>query len=66
MYICDYCGDPRCLEICSTEKQEHIEDVIKRVENYPCCMSCYVTAEEMKAGKAMKEAIIKILKDGLI
>ena len=43
-------------------RQEQVESIIKRIEKYPCCMSCYATIEEMKAGKAMKETILRILK----
>ncbi len=40
-----------------------LQQKVERVENYPCCMSCYATIDEMKAAKAMKDAILKILKE---
>jgi len=43
-------------------RQEQLESLIKRIENYPCCMSCYATVEEMKSAQRMKEIILRILK----
>lgn len=38
------------------------KDMLERIENIPCCMSCYVTQEELRAAKNMKDWIIEILK----
>ena len=38
------------------------EELIRRIEDYPCCISCYVTIEELNAAKNMKEAILKIIR----
>ena len=43
-------------------KQEQLESLIKRIDNYPCCMSCYATIEEMESAQSMKETILRILK----
>lgn len=43
-------------------KQEQLESLIKRIEDYPCCMSCYATIAEMKSAQRMKEALLRILK----
>jgi len=43
-------------------RQEQVESLIERIENYPCCMSCYATIEEMKSAQRMKETILRILK----
>ena len=45
-------------------RQEQLESLIKRIENYPCCMSCYATIEEMKSAQNMKETILRIIKGG--
>ncbi len=48
------------------EKDNQLEEVIERLENYPCCMSCYLTTEEKVAAKNIKERFIKILKEELL
>ncbi len=54
----------------SYEVAEHIEakieEVIERLENYPCCMSCYLTKGEMFAARNIKERFIEILKEELL
>lgn len=44
-------------------KESKLQSKIQRIEDYPTCMSCYATVEEMQAAKAMKETILKILKE---
>lgn len=44
-------------------KESKLQSMIQRIEEYPTCMSCYATVEEMNAAKAMKETILKILKE---
>ena len=46
-------------------KQEQLESLIERIEDYPCCMSCYTTLEEMKSAQAMKDKILCILRGEL-
>ncbi|ASU03308.1 hypothetical protein [Pseudoalteromonas phage J2-1] len=48
------------------EKDNQLEEVIGRLENYPCCMSCYLTKEEMFAARNIKERFIEILKEELL
>ncbi len=48
------------------EKNNQIEEVIERLENYPCSMSCYLTTEEMFAARNIKERFIEILKEELL
>ena len=43
-----------------------IISTIERLENYPCCMSCYLKREEMIAARDMKENLIRILKEELL
>ncbi len=50
----------------TTALEEHIEATVKRVENYPCGMDCYISVPEWKAAKKMKETIVKILKEELL
>ncbi len=38
------------------------KNVIERIENLPCCMSCYVTQDELRSAQNMKKCIIEILK----
>lgn len=38
------------------------KNMIERIENLPCCMSCYVTQDEQRAAQDMKNYIIEILK----
>lgn len=47
-------------------KDEELQRVVARLENYPCCMSCYLKKEEMRAGNSMKESLIRILKERLL
>tara|TARA_R110000851_G_scaffold147061_1_gene286870 strand:- start:168 stop:419 length:252 start_codon:yes stop_codon:yes gene_type:complete len=47
-------------------QQERIQEVIERLEEYPCCMSCYLSVAEMKAAKQVKEKFISILKGELL
>ena len=47
-------------------QQERINKVIERLEDYPCCMSCYLRVDEVKAAKQVKEKFISILKEGLL
>lgn len=44
-------------------KESELQGKIQRIEDYPTCMSCYATVEEMQAATAMKETILKILKE---
>lgn len=46
-------------------QMERIEYVIGRLETYPTCASCYVTAEESIAGK-LKTRMMEILREGLL
>lgn len=48
------------------EKDNQLGEVIERLEKYPCCMSCYLTAEELFAARNIKERFIEILKEGLL
>ena len=48
------------------EKDNQLKEVIVRLERFPSDMSCYITQEEMRAGKAMKEDLIRILKEELL
>ena len=48
------------------EYHKIVRSVISRLESYPSDMSCYVTQEEMLAGKALKEGLIRILKEELL
>lgn len=43
-------------------QNDNFTKLVERVEDYPCCMSCYLTVEELNAAKQMKESILKILK----
>lgn len=47
-------------------KDVELHRVITRLENYPSCMSCYITQDEMRAGNNMKDNLIRILKEGLL
>tara|TARA_R110000850_G_scaffold52859_3_gene127303 strand:- start:173 stop:472 length:300 start_codon:yes stop_codon:yes gene_type:complete len=47
-------------------QQDRINKVIERLGEYPCCMSCYLRVDEMKAAKQVKEKFISILKEGLL
>lgn len=38
---------------------------IQRMEDYPCCMSCYLTKEEVIAARDMRDNMIRILKEEL-
>lgn len=55
-------GAEYCDKEQSSKKQQNLEELIERIERYPCCMSCYLTVEEMQAAKSMKESILQILK----
>ena len=48
------------------EYKQKVEDVIGRLENYPCCMSCYLTVEECKAAQRVKNKFIEILTEELL
>ncbi len=48
------------------EKDNQLKEVIELLENYPCCMSCYLTKEEMFAARDIKEKFIEILKEVLL
>tara|TARA_S200002703_G_scaffold145002_1_gene139076 strand:- start:915 stop:1157 length:243 start_codon:yes stop_codon:yes gene_type:complete len=48
------------------EKDNQLKEVIERLENYPCCMSCYLKKEEMLAARGIKERFIEILKEELL
>lgn len=48
------------------EKDNQFKEVIERLENYPCCMSCYLSKEEMLAARDIKERFIEILKEELL
>lgn len=54
--------------VCSstTFYEDKVENTIKRLENYPCCMSCYLKREEMLAARDMKDNLIRILKEELL
>jgi len=41
-------------------------DVIERLENYPCSMSCYVTVAELQGAQRMKDTLIKLIKEELL
>ena len=43
-----------------------LEMIIERLEEFPCCMSCYITYAEMQAAKDMKNNMIKIIKESLV
>jgi len=59
--------DVKCVaENSWNEQQERILATIERLENYPCCMSCYVTQKEMSAARDMKDNLIRILKEELL
>lgn len=45
-------------------KEQTLEELIERIENYPCSMSCYSTIAEMKSAQSMKQSILQILKGG--
>ncbi|HDG1611303.1 TPA: hypothetical protein PFD71_003193 [Vibrio cholerae] len=44
------------------KKEQELDALIKRIENLPCCMSCYITQDEQRAAQNMKDWIIEILK----
>ena len=48
------------------EKDNQLKEVIERLENYPCCMSCYLHKEEMIAARNIKERFIEILREELL
>ena len=48
------------------EKDDQLKEVIERLENYPCGMSCYLKKEEMLAARNIKERFIEILKEELL
>ncbi|MCP4985261.1 MAG: hypothetical protein GY928_04070 [Colwellia sp.] len=48
------------------EKNYRIQKAISRLEDYPCCMSTYLTVQEMKSARQMKETMINILKKELL
>ena len=54
--------------VCSSASsiEDKVENTIKRLENYPCCMSCYLKREEMIAARDMKDNLIRILKEELL
>lgn len=58
------------LETTQNELEEFItmrlNRVIELLENYPCCMSCYLKKEDMLAAKDIKERFIAILKEELL
>ena len=45
---------------------DKIEKVIKRLENYPTDMSCYLKVEESRAATHIKNRFIEILKEELL
>lgn len=47
-------------------QEERLAEVIERLENYPCCLSCYLKKEEMLAARRMKERFIEILREELL
>ncbi len=47
-------------------KDTELQKVVARLEGFPSDMSCYITQEEMRAGKAMKEDLIRILKEEVL
>lgn len=42
-----------------------IEKALKRVENFPTCMSCYLKTEESRAATDLKYTLVKILREEL-
>ena len=50
----------------SNNKNKQMQEVINRLEDYPCCMSCYLTQDEWRAAKNMKEVLIGLLKERLL
>lgn len=43
--------------------KDKILKAIQRMEEYPCCMSCYLNYEEVVAARAMRDNMIRILKE---
>lgn len=43
-----------------------LQRVVTRLEEFPSCISCYLTIEEMVVGNSMKEDLIRILKEEVL
>lgn len=43
--------------------KDKILKAIQRMEEYPCCISCYLKYEEVVAARDMRENMIRILKE---
>lgn len=43
--------------------KDKILKAIQRMEDYPCCMSCYLTKEEVVASRDIRDNMIRILKE---
>lgn len=48
------------------EMENKIKNVIYSIENYPTCMSCYLTKEESIAATKLKRVIVKMMKEQLL
>ena len=46
--------------------KQRVYDTIERLENYPTCMSCYLTVEEATVATYLKDKFIEILKEELL
>lgn len=43
--------------------KETLLKAIQRMEDYPCCMSCYLKYEEVVAARDVRDTMIRILKE---
>ena len=46
-----------------SKQKEQLLTAIQRMEDYPCCMSCYLKVEEVRAAKDMRDNMIRVLKE---
>jgi hypothetical protein len=46
-------------------QQKTLQQLINRIESYPCSMSCYSTVDELYGARSMKEKILGILKESI-
>ena len=51
--------------VMKTIKQSRVEELIARLEDYPCTMSCHVNKDELTGARNMKETMIRIIKEEL-
>jgi hypothetical protein len=54
------------LQYHTRENKRKVNNLIKRVESYPCCMSCYGTIDELNGAKGMRDIILRLIKEELL